>query len=169
MLPTTSEPRAAVYPHPHAKVGCDALADLVPVARLGIGPQALVVPAASPIASPAGLLARARARPGALHCGSDGNGTPPYRAAEQLERMAGIEAVHVRFKGGGARLTALLGAQVDWAIEGLTPRLPPLKSGALRALVVSGARRRPACRSTSTSAGPPWRRPWAPPPRSWSA
>ncbi|MFO1326084.1 MAG: tripartite tricarboxylate transporter substrate binding protein [Rubrivivax sp.] len=132
---------AAVNPHLYAKVGYDPLADFAAVARFGIGQQALVVPAASPIASVADLVARARARPGAMNYGSNGNGTPPHLAAEQLKRQAGIEATHVPYKGGGALLTALLGRQVDWAIEGLTPLLPQVKAGTLRALAVSGSRR----------------------------
>lgn len=134
---------AAINPHLFARLGYDALADFAPVARFGIGQLALVVPAASPIGSVADLLARARARPGAMNFGSNGNGTPPHLAAEQLKRMAGIEAVHVPYKGGGALLTALLGSQVDWAVEGLTPLLQHVKSGALRALAVTGARRVP--------------------------
>lgn len=135
---------AAINPHLYAKLGYDSPADFVPVARFGIGQLALVVPVSSPITSVADLLARARATPGSLNYGSNGNGTPPHLAAEQLKRMAGIEAVHVPYKGGGALLTALLGSQVDWAIEGLTPLLPHVKAGTLRALAVSGARRVPA-------------------------
>lgn len=135
---------AAINPHLFARPGYDALADFAPVARFGIGQQALVVPAASPIGSVADLLERARARPGSMNYGSNGNGTPPHLAAEQLKRMTGIEAVHVPYKGGGALLTALLGSQVDWAIEGLTPLLPHVSSGALRVLAVTGARRVPA-------------------------
>lgn len=134
---------AAINPHLYARLGYDALSDFVPVARFGIGQQALVVPAASPIRSVADLLARAKASPGAMNFGSNGNGTPPHLAAEQLKRMAGIDVVHVPYKGGGALLTALLGSQVDWAIEGLTPLVPHVKSGALRALAVTGARRVP--------------------------
>ncbi len=135
---------AAINPHLFAKPRYDALADFVAVARFGIGQLALVVPAVSPITSVADLLARARAKPGSMNYGSNGNGTPPHLAAEELKRMASIESVHVPYKGGGALLTALLGSQVDWAIEGLTPLLPHVKSGALRALAVSGARRVPA-------------------------
>lgn len=132
---------AAINPHLYAKVGYDALADFVPVARFGIGQQVLVVPASSPVASVADLLARARAKPGALNYGSNGNGTPPHLAAEQLKRMAGIDATHVPYKGGGALLAALLAAQVDFAVEGMTPLVPHVKSGALRALAVTGSRR----------------------------
>jgi tripartite-type tricarboxylate transporter receptor subunit TctC len=135
---------AAINPHLYAKVGYDALADFAPVARFGIGQLVLVVPAASPITSVADLIARARAKPGVMNYGSNGNGTPPHLAAEQLKRMTGIEAVHVPFKGGSALQTALLGSQLDWAIEGLTPLLPHVKAGTLRALAVSGARRLPA-------------------------
>ncbi len=132
---------AAINPHLYAKVGYDSLTDFTPVARFGIGQQALVVPAASPIKSVADLLALARAKPGAMNYGSNGNGTPPHLAAEQLKRLAGIDAVHVPYKGGGALLTALLGQQVDWAIEGLLPLVPHVKLGSLRVLAVSGNRR----------------------------
>lgn len=143
---------AAINPHLYAKVGYDSLADFVQVARFGIGQQALVVPAASPVTSVADLIARARARPGVMNYGSNGNGTPPHLAAEQLKRLAGIEATHVPYRGGGALLTALLGQQVDWAIEGLTPLLPHVRSGALRVLAVSGSRRVPVWPDVQTLA-----------------
>lgn len=143
---------AAINPHLFAKVSYDPLTDFAPVARFGIGQLALVVPAGSPLQSVAELVARAQARPGAMNYGSNGNGTPPHLAAEQFKRLAGIEAVHVPFKGGGALLTALLGSQVDWAIEGLTPLRPHVQSGALRVLAVSGSRRAPVWPQVPTMA-----------------
>lgn len=132
---------AAINPHLYAKVGYDALADFSPVARFGTGQLVLVVPATSPVTTVADLLARARAKPGAMNYGSSGNGTPLHMAAEQLRRMAGIEATHVPYKGGGPLLAALLGQQLDWAFMGLTQLLPHQKSGALRPLASSGTRR----------------------------
>lgn len=132
---------AAINPHIYTNPGYDALRDFVPVARFGIGALLLVVPAGSAVQTVADLLARAKARPGAMNFGTPGNGFPPHLASVQFMRMAGFEATHVPYKGGGAMMTALLSAEVDWAIEGLTATLPQVKSGRLRALAVSSSRR----------------------------
>ena len=135
---------AAINPHLYASPGYDALRDFVPVARFGIGPLLLVVPAASPLHSVSDLVARAKGKPGAMNFGTPGNGLPPHLAAVQFARSAGFEATHVPYKGGGAMMTALLSGEVDWAIEGLTATLPQLRAGRLRALAVSSAQRAPA-------------------------
>jgi tripartite-type tricarboxylate transporter receptor subunit TctC len=143
---------STINPHLYARQSVDMLADFAPVARFGIGMLLLVVPAASPLTSMQDLLARALARPGGLNFASPGNGTPPHLSAELLKRLAGINATHVPYQGGGAMLTALLGGQVDFAIEGLTTTLPQLKAGRLRALAISGARRSPALPDVPTFA-----------------
>ena len=132
---------AAINPHLFASPGYDALRDFAAVARFGIGALLLAVPAASPAQTVRDLLERAAAKPGALNFGTPGNGSPPHLAAVQFMRMAGFEATHVPYKGGGAMMTALLAGEVDWAIEGLTATLPQVKAGRLRALAVTGARR----------------------------
>ncbi len=143
---------AAVNPHLYAKVGYAPLSDFAAVARFGIGQQLLVVPASSPLQSVADLIAQAQARPGALNVGSPGNGTPPHMAAELFRRMAGIQTTHVPYKGGGALHAALVAGQVDYAIEGLTPLIPLVRAGRLRALATSGARRTPALPQVPTIA-----------------
>lgn len=132
---------AAINPHTYANPGYDALRDFTPVARFGIGALLLVVPTGSAIQSVADLLTRAKARPGSMNFGTPGNGFPPHLASVQFMRMAGFDAMHVPYKGGGAMMAALLAAEVDWAIEGLTATLPQVKSGRLRALAVSSSRR----------------------------
>ena len=132
---------AAINPHLFASPGYDALRDFAAVARFGIGALLLAVPAASPAQTVRDLLERAAAKPGALNFGTPGNGSPPHLAAVQFMRMAGFEATHVPYKGGGAMMTALLAGEVDWAIEGLTATLPQVKAGRLRAPAVTGARR----------------------------
>jgi len=132
---------AAINPHLFASPGYDTLRDFAAVARFGIGALLLTVPAASPAQTVRDLLERARAKPGAMNFGTPGNGSPPHLAAVQFMRMAGFEATHVPYKGGGAMMTALLAGEVDWAIEGLTATLPQVKGGRLRALAVTGTRR----------------------------
>lgn len=132
---------AAINPHLYAKPGYNPLVDLQPVTRFGHGSLLLAVPAALPVRSVPDLLALARERPGALNYGSPGTGTPPHLASELFIRMAGIQAVHVPYRGGGALITALLGGQLTWSMDGLTAQLPHVRSGALRALAVTGNRR----------------------------
>lgn len=143
---------AAINPHLYASPGYDALRDFAPVARFGIGAQLLVVPVTSAAQSVADLVARAKAKPGSLNFGTPGNGLPPHLAAVQFMRMAGFEATHVPYKGGGAMMTALLAGEVDWAIEGLTASLPQVKAGRLRALAVTSARREPSLPEVPTLA-----------------
>ena len=134
---------ATINPHMYANPGFDSLNDFAPVARFGIGMLLLAVPVASPIQSLPDLIARAKAKPGTLNFGSNGNGLPPHLANELFKRMAGIEAVHVPYKGGGELMTGLLGEQVDWAMDGLTTMLPQVRGGKLRALAVTGSQRAP--------------------------
>jgi tripartite-type tricarboxylate transporter receptor subunit TctC len=132
---------AAINPHLYDKPGYDPLRDLQAVTRFGHGSMLLTVPAASPVRTVGDLVAMGRTRPGTLDFGSPGNGTPPHLASELFVRMAGVQATHVPYRGGGAMMAALLGGQLTWAIEGLTAQLPHVRSGALRAVAVTAARR----------------------------
>lgn len=143
---------AAANPHIYATPGYDALRDFAPVARFGIGGQLLVVPSSSPVQSVADLVARGKAKPDAMNFGTPGAGLPPHLAAVQFMQMAGFQAVHVPYKGGGAMMRALLAAEVDWAIEGLTATLPQVKAGRLRPLAVTSATRAPSLPDVPTLA-----------------
>jgi len=143
---------ASMNPHLYAKPGYDPLVELQPVTRFGHGALLLAVPTALPAQSVSDLLALARSQPGALNFGSPGVGTPPHLASELFIRMARIDAVHVPYRGGGALMAALLGAQITWAIEGLTSQLPHVQAGRLRALAVTGARRSRALPEVPTMA-----------------
>lgn len=139
----THQGLAAVTPHVHPRIGYDPLADFAPVTRLGHGPLLLAVPVDLPVANLAELLALARRQPDAMNYGSPGLATPPHLAGELFVRSAGIRATHIPFKGGGALATALIGGQVTWAVEGPTALLPHVRSGRLRPLGVTGAKRLP--------------------------
>ena len=133
---------AAINPHVYAKPGYDALRDFAPITRFGHGNLLLTVPTEVSATSVAELIRMGKSKPGALNYGTPGVGTPPHLASEMFIRMAGIDAVHIPYKGGGALMTALLGGQLTWSMDGLTAQLPHVKSGRLRALAVTGA-----CRS----------------------
>jgi tripartite-type tricarboxylate transporter receptor subunit TctC len=131
----------AMNPHLYARTGYDALADFVPITRLGMGPLMLAVPADSPAKSAADLIRIAKARPGQLSFGSPGNGTPPHLASELFKRLAGIDVMHIPYSGGGQETQALVAGQIDFTIEGLNVQLPQVKGGRLRALAVTSASR----------------------------
>ena len=131
-------------PHLYARTGYDPLTDFVPIARVGVAPLMLATHPSVPATSVGELIALAKAKPRLLNYGSPGNGTPPHVAAELFKRMAGIDAVHVPFNGGGQETQALVGGQITYTIEGLTLQLPLVQSGRLRALGVTSARRLPA-------------------------
>ena len=130
-----------INPHLYPKLGYDALKDFVPVTRVGMGSLLLVVNAELPAKTVPDLVRLAKASPVKLSFGSPGVGTPPHLAGELFRRMAGIEVIHVPFKGGGQAVSDLIGGHVNYSIEGLTVTLPQVKSGRLRALAVTGPRR----------------------------
>lgn len=132
---------AAINPHLYPKLGFDPLTDFAPITRFGIGSLLLTVSSALPVRSVRELIALARSKPGTLSYGTPGIGTPPHLASELFTRMAGIEATHVPFKGGGALASAMLGGHVGFSMDGLTVQLPYVRSGQLHALGVTGARR----------------------------
>jgi tripartite-type tricarboxylate transporter receptor subunit TctC len=84
------------------------------------------------------LLARAKAQPGKLNAGTGGQAGPGHLALELLRTMAGVDIVHVPFKGGAAATTALLGEQVDVVIDGSA--MGQVKGGKLKAIAVTGPR-----------------------------
>ena len=119
----------------------DTLADFAPVSTLGFFDIAVLVPADSPHATLAQLLAHARARPGQLNIGSINIGSTQHLAAELFKSSAAIDAQVVPFNGTPALITALRGRQVAVGVEILGPTLPQVRAGALRVLAVTGEQR----------------------------
>ena len=123
------------------KLPYDTLKDLAPVSLLGRQPQVVVVHPSVPAATMKELLALARAKPGQTTYGSGGMGTGAHLAAVLLVQMTGIDVVHVPYKGLGPALTDLMGGRVQFIIATMASALPPVKSGKLRPLAVTTARR----------------------------
>ena len=141
-----------VNPHLYRRLGYDPLTDFIPITRLGMGPLLLAVNPKVPATTAGELVQLAKAHPGTLNFGSPGIGTPPHLAAELFKRAAGIDVVHVPYKGGGQAVSDLIGGHITFSIEGLNVQLPQVKSGNLRALGVTGPRRVPSLPDVPTIA-----------------
>ncbi|MCC7216061.1 MAG: tripartite tricarboxylate transporter substrate binding protein [Burkholderiales bacterium] len=119
-------------------IGYDPQKDFAPV---GLVSTVSIVVTANPksgMNSMQDLLARAKAQPGKLNAGTGGQAGPGHLALELLRTMAGVDIVHVPFKGGAAATTALLGEQVDVVIDGSA--MGQVKGGKLKAIAVTGPR-----------------------------
>jgi tripartite-type tricarboxylate transporter receptor subunit TctC len=138
LMATAIQPIAvALYP----KLNYDLLRDFAPVSLVASTPYVLVVNASQPVASVKELVALARAKPGQLHYGSGGSGTPTHLSAEIFRSMAKLDLVHVPYKGVTPALTDLVGGQVQLVFSVVPAALPFVRNGKLRALGVSSAKR----------------------------
>ncbi|MDB5901637.1 MAG: hypothetical protein JWM26_515 [Betaproteobacteria bacterium] len=141
-----------IVPHLGGKTPYNTLKDFAPVTLAAQAPYVLLVHPSLPVSSVKELVALAKSRPGKLNFGSGGNGTGIHLAGELLKLTAGIDIVHVPYKGAGPGQTALLANEVDMLFNGLAPALPHIKSGKLKALGVGGAKRSPLLPETPTIA-----------------
>lgn len=137
---TTAAP-ITIAPLMNDKVQYDPRKDIVPIAVVAVMPVWLVVNAESPLKSAADIIASAKANPGKMTYGSSGVGTELHLAAEAVSRSAGIQMVHVPFRGGGEVITALMSKQIDFAALSTASIAGQLKQGTLRALAVSSPQR----------------------------
>ncbi|RMX06645.1 tripartite tricarboxylate transporter substrate binding protein [Corticibacter populi] len=116
-------------------------ADFIPVANVLSAPQIVVVRGDLPVNTLDELIAYAKAHPGQLNYASSGNGSLQHVTGVQLEQQAGIQMVHVPYRGTGPALQDLLGSQVDLTFGTAPPFVPHVQSGRLRVLAVTGATR----------------------------
>ncbi len=121
----------------------DALRDFAPITLVVTIPYLLLVHPSFPAQSVKELLALARAKPGQLNYGSAGNGTTSHLAMELFRSMANIRVVHVPYKGSAPAAIDLIGGQLQLLFEAPPSSLPFVRSGKLRALGISTARRTP--------------------------
>jgi tripartite-type tricarboxylate transporter receptor subunit TctC len=130
---------AVLYP----KLPYDTLKDLAPITTLGEQPNIVVVHPSVAAKSFGELLALARAKPGQVTYGSGGVGSNSHLATVLLVQMAGIELLHVPYKGLGPAITDLVGGQVQVVISNVSTAVPHVKSGRLRLLAVTTEKRFP--------------------------
>lgn len=132
----------AIGPSLYSRMPYNAQSDFAPVAYLADSPTVLVIHPSIPARSLAELLQQARSRPGQL-AASPGTGTLAHLQAELLRSQAGVDIVHVPYKGVGPAMADLLGGQTHLMFADMASVLPHVRSGKLRALAFSGATRSP--------------------------
>ncbi|MCW5602996.1 MAG: tripartite tricarboxylate transporter substrate binding protein [Burkholderiales bacterium] len=131
----------AISPSLRPNLPYEPLGDTVPVTRIGASQLALVVHPGVPAQSVAELIALAKSKPGVINFASSGAGSTAHLSGELFKHMAGIDIVHVPYKGAPPAITDLVGGRVQMLITGYSSTIQHLKSGKLRALAVSGPRR----------------------------
>ncbi len=125
----------------YKKLPYDFQKDLAPITTIALVPNVLVVNAATPVKNVAELVALLKSQAGKHNYGSNGNGTAQHLIGTQFENMTGTEFAHIPYKGSGPLATDLLGGQITMSFDTVTPVLPHIKAGKLRALAVTTAKR----------------------------
>jgi tripartite-type tricarboxylate transporter receptor subunit TctC len=130
-----------INPSFFAKLPFDTVKDFAPVTQVTSQAYILGVYPGVPAKSVKELIALAKAKPGQLNYASGGNGNATHLGAELLKDLAGIDIVHVPYKGGGPALIALISGEVAMLFSNVSFTLPQIKAGKVRALAVSSTKR----------------------------
>jgi tripartite-type tricarboxylate transporter receptor subunit TctC len=129
----------SLYP----KLGYDPVKDFAPVSMIATLPLGLFVNASVPAKSVGELIALAKSGPGQINFASAGSGGPTHMAGEMFKATAGIDIVHVPYKGNAAALADLVAGRVQMMFSNLLTATPHVKAGRLRAIAISSAKRSP--------------------------
>jgi tripartite-type tricarboxylate transporter receptor subunit TctC len=131
----------AINPALYSKVPFDSLKDFAPVSMVVSLNNVLVLNPNVPYKSVQEVIAAARAQPGKLTYASSGNGTSIHLSGELFKSMAGVDMLHIPYKGSAPAVTDLLAGQVNMMFDNIPSSLPHIKAGKLRALAVTGSKR----------------------------
>ena len=119
----------------------DLVKDFAPVTQLASSPSVLVVHPSLPVKTIADLVTLTKARPGEMNYGSTGAGSATFLAAELFKGMAGVNIVHVPYRGGGEALTAILSGEISVYFAPMAPILPHIRQGRVRTLAATTSKR----------------------------
>jgi tripartite-type tricarboxylate transporter receptor subunit TctC len=133
-----------INPSIYAKLPYDTQRSFAPVTLLVSAPAVLVVNKSLPVNTVQDLIKLARSKPGKLFFASAGVGTPPHLAGELFKTLAGVDIVHVPYKGNAQVLTETIAGEVSFTFPTLPSAMPFVKNGTLRALAVTGSSRSPS-------------------------
>ena len=139
----TSEGTFSINPHMYAKLPYDAQRDFLPVTLLVLLQQLLVANPSLPANNLAELIALAKARPGSINYASYGSGSQPHLSGEMLKYRAGIDLVHVPYKGISLAVPAVTAGEVQLTFSGIATSMALLKSGRIKPIAIGGPRRSP--------------------------
>jgi tripartite-type tricarboxylate transporter receptor subunit TctC len=142
----------AINPSLFPRLPYDSAKDFAPVSLLATGPVILLSHPSLPVTSLQDLVAMAKARPGQLSYASGGNGASTHLAGELLKMVAGIDLVHVPYRGTGPATTDVVAGHVPLMFNGISAARPHVDAGRLRALAVTGDRRAAALPDVPTFA-----------------
>ncbi|NMM80995.1 ABC transporter substrate-binding protein [Acidovorax sp. SRB_14] len=135
----------AIAPSMYPRLDYDIEKDFIPLALLANVPQVVVVnPKAVPVANFQQFLAHVKRNPAKLNYGSAGAGTSHHLAGELFKQQSGTFITHIPYRGAGPALQDLIAGNVDMMFDGLGSSATHIKSGRIKALMVSGAKRNPA-------------------------
>jgi tripartite-type tricarboxylate transporter receptor subunit TctC len=130
-----------VNPHVYSKLGFDTLKDFTPVTKLGDAAIIVVAHPSLPANNLRELIALARSKPGLLNYGSAGTGSTTHLACEMLNQRAGIELVHIPYKGGSQAIADAVGGQLPLVCTAIATAQQFLRAGRLKGLGISSERR----------------------------
>ena len=136
----------------YKKLPYDFQKDFQPLTVIALVPNVLVVNASLPVKNVAELVALGKTGKPELSYGSNGNGTAQHLIGTQFENLTGVKLLHIPYKGSGPLTTDLLGGQVTMSFDTITPVLPHIKAGKLRALAVTTGKRSSALPDVPTLA-----------------
>lgn len=136
----------------YSKLPYDTLKDFAPITLLASAPFLLVAHRDVPAKSVRELIALAKTKPGKLNYGSGGSGSGPHIVAELFKSQAQVDVVHIPYKGTGPLIAALVAGDVQFAFGNMFALVPQVKSGRLKAIAVTGARRSSALPDAPTVA-----------------
>jgi len=142
----------AIAPSLYAKLPFDPVKDYAHITQIATSPNVLTAHPSVPAKGLQELIALAKAKPGAVNFASTGVASVGHLTGELLNNLAGMKMTHVPYKGGGQAIIDLLGGHVQVMFSGFSAAMPHIKSGKIRALAVTGAKRSPALADVPTIA-----------------
>jgi tripartite-type tricarboxylate transporter receptor subunit TctC len=132
----------AIAPALMAKMGYNAEHDFTPLMMVGVTPNLLICNESQPAKTVKDLVALCKANPGKVSFGSAGTGSAQHLALEMFKLQAGVQAIHVPYKGSGPMLTDLIGGQIQYSFDTMTAATPHVKSG--KAIAIAQTRQKRA-------------------------
>jgi tripartite-type tricarboxylate transporter receptor subunit TctC len=132
-----------ISPLIYRNIGYDPLSGFSPIARIGVTSNLMIATPGFNVRTVRDIIVYAKANPGKLNYASAGVGTPPHLIGEMFKLRAGINAVHIPYKGGGPSLQALISGEAQYSFENTATSLPPAQAGLVRPIAVTGETRNP--------------------------